>query len=553
MDSSATVEFVNPVLNKLQEVFLKYYKILNAKSDGKKKRAKEKLEVIDTWMSETNDGIKISKEMFKAVGDVAETVVKSITTITQGIENGDFIAIGQGCLDIAMKAADLASLLAGPFAPVVTAICSILSELFSLSGKNNGGTPDLCTQIANIVHEELEAFGDRQFAIEFEGLQSRLRFIMTDLSNIHDDENDDSTLKDMKDTHLIFTDFPQFIGEVSFEIKKFQPIKDNKTEADDEERFCRLVTLYSDACTCYLLLLSAVTHTFLAKSKDSDENPALAKQLRYIQTRFDGIVEDIKENLSFDPNDTRRSASANHLQLLGKVLILCRNPEVSDKVEALAQTFKMTNLRAKADQLSPLVSPGNTELPLGLYSRPHTKGDHHYFQVINHTDLAVKIHCGVVGDKLNSLKFTQDLLPFSSYERAAEDGWNFSTGGYFILYMDGVLRDDHSMFEGDVEVIKFALSNPSFGSDKSALMLSDSATAAGDDLFKNMNNYGEGPMYFHRADGKSYVLRCTCSKADSPPFSASENGNGNDFGKLYIYDSENGCKTWKFLIQKYYK
>ena len=40
------------------------------------------------------------------------------------------------------------------------------------------------------------------------------------------------------------------------------------------------------------------------------------------------------------------------------------------------------------------------------YPQPQTKGDNHYFQLINHSHFPVKVRCGTVGSDVNGLNFS---------------------------------------------------------------------------------------------------------------------------------------------------
>lgn len=71
-----------------------------------------------------------------------------------------------------------------------------------------------------------------------------------------------------------------------------------------------------------------------------------------------------------------------------------------------------------------------------LYPQPQTRGDNHYFQLINHTDDPIKVVCdGTAGDHVNGLKFRAHVKPRSSYQHIATDfSWTFSTDGFFELW-----------------------------------------------------------------------------------------------------------------------
>ena len=92
------------------------------------------------------------------------------------------------------------------------------------------------------------------------------------------------------------------------------------------------------------------------------------------------------------------------------------------------------------------------------------RGDNHYFQLINHTDVPIKVVCdGKVGNIGNALKLRVDVQPRSSYEHiASKSAWCFNTGGFFVIYLDGRMRSFQNMFEGqgNLKVFEFAICNP---------------------------------------------------------------------------------------------
>ena len=138
-----------------------------------------------------------------------------------------------------------------------------------------------------------------------------------------------------------------------------------------------------------------------------------------------------------------------------------------------------------------------------LYPQPQTKGDNHYFQLINHTDVPIKVVCGTTGDHVNGLRFRQDVRAHTSYEHVAtKSTWTFSTGGFFIIYLDGRMRSFESMFEGqNFRVFEFALSNPFIGFQKSAILekTHNLLSVNGQDCWKQTNSNASPPIFTQHA------------------------------------------------------
>ena len=142
---------------------------------------------------------------------------------------------------------------------------------------------------------------------------------------------------------------------------------------------------------------------------------------------------------------------------------------------------------------------------------------------------------------MNGLDFRQDVQPHTSYQRVAtKSTWNFSTGGFFIIYLDGRMRSFESMFEGHTfKVFEFALSNPFIGFQKSAILekTNNLLSVTGQDCWKQMQSNASPAINFVH-DGKYYVVY------------------GGYTGCVYIegvidYPGKNSCRTWRFVVQEY--
>jgi len=83
-----------------------------------------------------------------------------------------------------------------------------------------------------------------------------------------------------------------------------------------------------------------------------------------------------------------------------------------------------------------------------------------WVQFVNETDVPIKIVSGTVGWRKTNLKFVQDVLPHSSHAQglAYSSFHTFSSGGYLIIYLNGMLNPNSVRPEGDVRVVEFAMS-----------------------------------------------------------------------------------------------
>ena len=168
----------------------------------------------------------------------------------------------------------------------------------------------------------------------------------------------------------------------------------------------------------------------------------------------------------------------------------------------------------------------------------------HHFQLINHTSLPVKVVCdGNIGDHVNRLKFRVDLKPFTSYEHMA--GLlikTFSTGGYFIVYLDGNAKSFEETFESsNLKVFAFALSNPSIGGRKIAILdkTNDLVSATSDDCWKQMTSDRCPPINF--VHGNKHYRVFGEIKANSYELGV----------KPFVFSVKSRDHTWRFVLQQY--
>ena len=135
-----------------------------------------------------------------------------------------------------------------------------------------------------------------------------------------------------------------------------------------------------------------------------------------------------------------------------------------------------------------------------------------------------------------------DIKPRSSYEHVAtKSTWTFSAGGYFIIYLDRVLREDTNLITGrDLRVFEFALSNPFIGFRKTNVMEKSSnlISVSGKECWEKMKDKRSVPIYFDNGNAHYVVY------TDITPVWGHGINSNNPLGK-------NGCETWRFVVQEY--
>jgi len=369
------------------------------------------MESIRAWMY-SGEGRR--SKAIPEVDKVLETSMRSIEALTCGQ-----LAEGmKGCLRIAGTIADVVG---GPYSEIKGALCGNLGLVLS------NGTPNesyLETAFIKKVDLELHKFNEKLQRQTFHGLAARLTSMISYLGKL----KSATAEVDLPDKVLFETDFPQFIGEVSENFARGLSAGSKEKEVND---CLRSMVVYCYAQTLLLVLLAKVLVAF----------QVTGRQTMLIKTLLNGQKADAYQKLGVLSNSM--------------ILHLRRNPQVHEVVEKFREGFDMTKMPG-----SDVVISGTREIS-HLYPHPETRGDNHYFQLINHTDVPIKVVCdGVAGDYVNGMKFRKDVLPRSSYEHiATEFTWIFSTGGFFVIYLDGRMRSFENMFEDqrNLKVFEFAL------------------------------------------------------------------------------------------------
>jgi len=515
----ATVQNFNALLVKFETNVNNYASFQNTTAPD----VADNIRSIRSWVEEQkNNSIEESRNnKITDVGKVIETSIDSLKSLS----SGNPVDVMKGCLSIVSS---VATVVGGPYGAAAGALCGILGSVLSLSTPSQ---PDLATVFIEKVRVELKKFNQELKSQTFGGLQSRVRNMNTYLKTLQ--KSNASKDIDIPDRALFETDFPQFIGEVAHNITK--GLSHDSKEEDINDCLQSMV-VYCNAQTSLLLLLTNIIATF----------QSTGREIVFLQNLLDAQKEDAIQKLGFLSDEKHMTPSSALPTGGGKVwmiLHLRKNLPSYEIVEEFRQGQGMTRMpeletiRMKAFEAAFSGPKGISH----LYPQPQTKGDNHYFQLINHTDVPIKVVCGTTGDHVNGLEFRQDVQPRSSYEHVAtKSTWTFSTGGFFIIYLDGRMRSFESMFEGqNFKVFEFALSNPFIGFMKSAILekTHDLLWVNGQDCWKQMNSNASPPIYFVHA-GKYYVVF------------------GGYTGCVYIegvidYPGKNSCRTWRFVVQEY--
>jgi len=512
---SVNIENVNASLVKIKTIVTNYATYRNTTIP---RDVAENVKSIRTWVDEQRVSSR-EADRNKAISDVGNVLQVSISSL-QALSSGEPVEVMKGCLNIA---GTIATVVGGPYGAVAGALCGILGTILSLSAPSQ---PDLATVFIEKVHVELQKFNQKLQSQKFHGLAVRVKNMNSSLKILQ------SGSIDVADKALFETDFPQFIGEVS---ENFERGLNNESKEEDIDDCLRSMVVYCNAQTSLLVLLANILATF----------QATGRQTMFIQNLLSVQKQDAIQKLGFLSDEKYMSPSGALPPEGGKIwmiLHLRRNLPFYEVVEEFRESLGMTKM-PELDTIREkvfLAAFSGPKRVLHLYPQPQTRGDNHYFQLINHTDVPIKVVCdGIAGDHVNGLKFRQDVQPRSSYEHiATKSTWTFSTGGFFVIYLDGKMRSFENMFEGrNLKVFEFALSNPFIGFMKSALLekTHNLLSVTGQDCWKQMNSNASPPIYF--VHNKKYFV---VFGGYTPVC---------DFG--YIPAGKKGCRTWRFVVQEY--
>lgn len=514
-----TIQNVNALLVKFEANVNNYATFRNTTAP----EVAENIRSIRSWVDDQEaNSSQASKN--KLIADVGNVVGTSICALNN-LRSGNPAEVMRGCLSIAET---VAVLVGGPYGAAACAICSLLGSVLSMSTPTE---PDLATVFMEKVHVELLKFKRELKSEKLKGLQDRVRTMNVQLQTL--EFKGVSSDIELPDKVLFETDFPQFIGEVSHNIKK--GIAFNGTDEDINDCLTSMV-VYCNAQTSLMLLLTKVMATF----------KSIGGETIYIENLLRDRKQHATQTLGFLSDENSMSSALTPTES-GKVLMifhLRRSLSSYEIVDEFRQELGMTRM-PELQTVEARAFQAAFSSPKGIsdqYPQPQTKGDNHYFQLINHTSVPVKVVCGEAGDNVNGLKFCQDLKPYSSYEHVAtKSTWFFSAGGFFIIYFDGNIRPFDNKFAGqNFKVFEFALSNPFLGFRKTAVLEKTdnlSSFVTGHDCWKQMKFNNSPPIFFVRGD-KHYMVDGGYTRT-------------HYFAGINEHPGKNSCRTWRFVVQEY--
>ena len=430
-----------------------------------------KLSQIETWVTkQNNDSEEKLKELTpETVGKVLKVVQVTVNSIEK-FKSDDPVDTAVGVLNIVSS---IGSVFGGPYGPILTTVCGIIGTILSY-GKPKHAQPSVVDQLAKVVHKELVNFNHKLHDQRFQGLKDRVCNQTSQLRTLKSAEK-------LDDTNL-WNDYVQFMGELSnrlesplpFEYEKESPLTKDPEVAD----FVTAVVTYSEAYVCFMALLLAANGRFADLGRKEDEDAVY----RIIKRQ----EEKAREKLAFLSDEkyltflgrlpyeggkltkivvlSRHTSGKRLVEAVGRSLDLPQLPD-SATVESVASKVSSQCVKLKLEDHVPH-SPENSVFPQGIkavVALTRVLVGVTFIEFINETDFPMKIVSGKVGRRASrSVTFTHDVQSRSNcwLEIARLPGSSeFSTGGYIILYQNGILSPEVEPPASNVRVIEFALSS----------------------------------------------------------------------------------------------
>ena len=479
-----------------------------------------KLSQIETWVTkQNNDSEEKLKELTpETVGKVLKVVQVTVNSIEK-FKSDDPVDTAVGVLNIVSS---IGSVFGGPYGPILTTVCGIIGTILSY-GKPKHAQPSVVDQLAKVVHKELVNFNHKLHDQRFQGLKDRVCNQTSQLRTLKSAEK-------LDDTNL-WNDYVQFMGELSnrlesplpFEYEKESPLTKDPEVAD----FVTAVVTYSEAYVCFMALLLAANGRFADLGRKEDEDAVY----RIIKRQ----EEKAREKLAFLSDEkyltflgrlpyeggkltkivvlSRHTSGKRLVEAVGRSLDLPQLPD-SATVESAASKVSSQYVKLKLEDHVPH-SPENSVFPQGIkavLALTRVLVGVTFIEFINETDFPMKIVSGKVGRRASrSVTFTHDVQSRSNcwLEIARLPGSSeFSTGGYIILYQNGILSPEVEPPASNVRVIEFALSSLRKINiqDKT-----DSEFTRGQDTYDKMNS-GKAKTCYWFNHGKHLMARAEITR-----------------------------------------
>ena len=418
-----------------------------------------------------NDGqMKLGIEQLKKIeayrayqlGKVIEETVNACEKFESGSE------VQGGVLGIISSLGELAD------HPAVKGIGALYSVIGLILTYHKPEQPSVVQQLAKIVHDEVLNFNKKLQDQKFDGLGRR----------VTDQEDQLRTMRpgDTLDDQTLWSDYVQFMGELSNRFESPLPFKYDKGSLSKDAEvadFLTAVVTYCQAYTCFMALLTAV------KAKFSEMGDNYKKVEEAVDRKIGSQRSHAKKKLKF-LSDEKNLTFLGRLPYEGgkltKILVLSRNLRRKRSVEEVRRSLGMPEMPKleKVEFAAEKVSRQSVKLRLDeRHQVPHGSkwmsllGPDFWVQFVNETKFPMKVVLGTIAQSgTNELEFVHNIEPhashivhFKAHTCYPQPGVTIvpvhttSAFGYLTIYLNGTLNNfEREPPVQDARVIEFALS-----------------------------------------------------------------------------------------------
>ncbi|XP_022783101.1 uncharacterized protein LOC111323916 [Stylophora pistillata] len=458
-----------------------------------------KLKEISDWVRKQKECAQ-SKSTQIPIENQGKVIVAFINTLDK-FRSKNTHEVYKGVLEIISSEAVLKG---KPYGPELKVLCSIISAILVVNKSKESCVVD---RLAKVVHDELTLFNRKFQDQKYDGLRRRVSDQIFQLRSMQPGEK--------LDDENLWNDYVQFLGELANRFESPLPFKYEDSLAEDPEVadcVTALVT-YCEAYGCFMALLLA------AKGKYVEFRSEYKVNEEVVNRKISRQREDTKAKLDFLSDErylTFLGRLPHHGGKLTKILALSRNLRAKGLVEVVRGSLDLTPMQSldtvesDARKVSRQSVKGKAEGHQIFNGSPlkclffSLWGPKFYAQFINETDFPVKIVSGRIGQNKGNLEIVQVLQPHASHSQRAfsftDFMCGFSTGGYIILYMNGVVSPGTEPPTDDARVIEFALSRghmpPILNHKINIEDKTNNEFTSGKDTYKKMNSMETKSLYW---------------------------------------------------------
>lgn len=391
-------------------------------------------------------------------------VIEETVNACEKFESGSEV---QGVLGIISSLGKLAD------HPTVKGIGVLYSVIGLILTYHKPEQPSVVEQLAKIVHDEVLNFNKKLQDQKFDGLGRRV----TD----QEDQLRTMTPGETLDDRTLWSDYVQFMGELSNRFESPLPFKYDKGSVSKDAEvadFLTAVVTYCQAYICFMALLTAVKGKFSGMGDNYKEDEEAVD--RKIHGQRSDAVKKLKF-LSDEKNLTFLGRLPYEGGKLTKMLVLSRNLQRVRFVEEVRRSLGLRGMPKleKVESAAEKVSRQSVKLRLDeRHQVPHGSkwmsllAPDYWVQFVNETNFPMKVVLGTIARSgTNELEFVHNIEPhashivhFKAHTCYPEPGVTIvpvpttSAFGYLTIYLNGTLNFEREPPVQDARVIEFALS-----------------------------------------------------------------------------------------------